>query len=127
MEEYINSVSSAMLFKRKKIKINRIKIPKLEKIDFSSEQNLPSIKSLEDLDDFSDIKDIMSLLSIKSNQESILNNSTLDSERYLLISPRSNDEKLPKDLALTPGRTLTRKDFIIRKKKFRPTQAMTDR
>lgn len=127
MEDHINSISSAMIFKRKKIKINPIKIPKLEKIDFSTYQSLPSIKSRESLDDFSDIKEIINFLSLKANQDSNFDNSTLDSERDLLISPLSNNQKLSQYLVLTPGRTNKRKDFIIRKKNFRTTQAMTDR
>ena len=127
MDELKNTVSPAMLSKRKIIKTMQVRVKKIERIDFSIGKNLPSIKSCDHLDDYSDIQEMLSLLSPKTDRESNIENSTLDSEKTSPTSPRSNDQKLLTDFALTPERIVKRKDFIIRKKFFRGNQAFTDR
>lgn len=127
MDEFKNTVSPATLSKRKIIKTKQVRVTKFEKVDFSIGKNLPSIKSCELLDDYSDIQEMLSLLSPKTYRESNIENSTLDSEKTLPMSPKSNGQKMLKDFVLTPERIVKRKDFIIRKKFLRGNQAMTDR
>jgi hypothetical protein len=116
MEESTNTVSSGRPFDRLKLNFKSVNLQNIKKVDLKLEKSIRKINSYEQ-EDFSDIREMLSLLSPTSQKECNFENSTLDSDVGLVISPLSS-EKSSKNQAFTPGRTLKRKEFIIRTKIF---------